>query len=166
MLGTDQKSGNLTYFSNENPHICSSCWFASVSPHLVGGRSVAGALNRRRLSLLMSSSCFNPGIGGLCTTTFSGTQPPPVCPRGDSRMAFSPSTLPCFSGHLHPHDALFLSKALYFLIRYMLFQKPHNTEEKCTSECDRLKMTDLLSLSLSSTSIRLEWIALQNHCQN
>lgn len=155
-LGTDKKSENLAT-SLIRTHIFSSCWFSLLHAPWLGSR-VWQALWIEGGCLLMSSSYFNPA-SVLCKMTSSGIQLPLVCPQWDSLTAFSPHILPCFSGHQHPHDALFLSEAPYFLIRNRYYFRNHIILKKVHS---RVWQTQNDWLTISKPQFHNCWIGV-NH---
>lgn len=121
-VGNRSKKWESGYFANNNPHLFFMLVSLLRAPWL--GSGVWQVLWIEGGCLLTSSSYFNPGIG-LGKTTSSGMQLPLVCPQWDSLKAFSPHILPCFSGHQHPNDALFLPEAPYFWIRNRSYFRSH-----------------------------------------
>lgn len=119
-LGTDQKSENLAT-SLIRIHIFSSCWYSLLLTLLVRVKSVARIEGG---CFLMSSSHFNLGIGLVQDNLQRHTTASAV-----SSVRFtnglSPHILPCFSGHLHPFDAFFLSEPPYFWIRNRYYIRSH-----------------------------------------
>ena len=112
----------------------------------------------RKLCLLMPSPCFHPSKSGLLQDDLHGHRTasraaPEVAPTG-----LSPPTLPCFSGHQHPHEAFFPSEVPYLLPgKYVLFQNPYNIKasglQSLIDSNNWLNISELLSsLSFKSTS--------------